>query len=154
MTVSSSTRRPVSALVVLLLAGLLALGLAHAAPAGAAAPLALTFEKAAVAPGVWEGTVSGDVNGGLTTFLTGCTGPDPYSGRIWHVEFDWIITAGAESFTARLSGILDTQTGQVVMNGTVVDGFLQGAQVHEEGQLVDAATLRFEGSISVMPSSA
>jgi hypothetical protein len=154
MTVSSSTRRPVSALVVLLLAGLLSLGLAHAAPAGAAAPLALTFEKAAVAPGMWEGTVSGDVNGDLTTVLTGCTGPNPCSGRIWHVEFDWIISAGAESFTARLSGILDTQTGQVVMDGTVVDGFLQGAQVHEEGQLVDAATLRFEGSIRVMPSSA
>ena len=154
MTVSSSTRRPVSALVVLLLAGLLSLGLAHAAPAGAAAPLALTFEKAAVAPGMWEGTVSGDVDGDLTTVLTGCTGPTPCSGRIWHVEFDWIITAGAESFTARLSGILDTQTGQVVMNGTVVDGFLQGAQVHEEGQLVDAATLGFEGSITVMPSSA
>jgi hypothetical protein len=154
MTVSNSTRRPVSALGVLLLAGLLSLGLAHAAPAGAAARLALTFEKAAVGAGAWEGTVSGDVNGDLTTRLTGCTGPDPCSGRIWHVEFDWIISAGAESFTARLSGVLDTQTGQVVMNGTVVDGFMQGAQVHEEGQLVDAATLRFEGSITVLPSSA
>ena len=90
----------------------------------------------------------------LTTVLTGCTGPNPCSGQIWHVEFDWIITAGAKSFTAHLSGILDTQTGQVVMNGTVVDGFLQGAQVHEEGQLVDAATLRFEGTITVMPLSA
>jgi hypothetical protein len=40
------------------------------------------------------------------------------------------------------------------MNGTVVDGFLQGAQVHEEGQLVNAATLRFEGTIRVMPATA
>ena len=31
---------------------------------------------------------------------------------------------------------------------------LQGAQVHEEGQLVDAATLRFEGTIKVMPATA
>ena len=31
---------------------------------------------------------------------------------------------------------------------------LQGAQVHEEGQLVDAATLRFEGTIQVMPATA
>jgi hypothetical protein len=45
-------------------------------------------------------------------------------------------------------------TGAVIMNGTVVDGFLQGAQVHEEGQLVDAATLRFEGTIQVMPATA
>jgi hypothetical protein len=154
MTVSTSTRWPVSALVVLVLAGLLSVGLSHAAPAGASAPLTLTFEKTAVAPGVWEGTVSGDVDGHLTTALTACTGPTPCSEQIWHVEFDWIITAGAESFTAQLSGILNTQTGQVVMNGTVVEGFLRGAQVHEEGQLVNAATLAFEGTIRVMPSTA
>jgi hypothetical protein len=40
------------------------------------------------------------------------------------------------------------------MNGTVVDGFLQGAQVHEEGQLVNPGTLAFEGTIQVMPSTA
>ncbi len=151
MTVSTSMRRPISALVVLVLAGLLSVGLTHAAPASASAPLTLTFEKAAVGPGVWQGTVSGDVDGSLTTVLTDCTG---CSGDIWHVEFDWIITAGAESFTARLSGILNTQTGAVVMNGTVAEGFLQGAQVHEEGQLVNAASLGFEGTIRVMPSSA
>ena len=61
---------------------------------------------------------------------------------------------GGESFTAHLSGVLNNVTGAVIMNGTVVDGFLQGAQVHEEGQLVDAATLRFEGTIQVMPATA
>jgi len=135
-------------------AGLLSVGLSFAAPASATAPLRLTFEKEAVAVGVWEGSVSGDVNGDLTTVLTSCTGPNPCSGPIWHVEFDWIIDAGAESFTAHLSGVLNNQTGKVVMNGTVVDGFLRGAQVHETGQLVDAATLRFEGSIRVMPATA
>ena len=154
MTVSSSLRRPTSALVLLMLAGLLSLGLAHAAPASAAAPLNLTFQKESVGAGMWHGTVAGDIDGDLTSVLTGCTGPNPCSGRIWHVEFDWIIAAGAESFTAHLSGTLDTQTGQVVMNGTVVDGFLLGAQVHEEGQLVNPATLGFEGTIRVMPSTA
>jgi len=154
MTVSTATRRPVSAVVVLLLAGLISVGLTHAAPASASVPLTLTFEKAAVGPGMWEGTVSGDIDGDLTTVLTWCTGPKPCSGTIWHVEFDWIITAGAESFTAHLTGVLNTSTGTVVMNGTVVAGFLQGAQVHEEGQLVNAATLGFEGTIRVMPSTA
>jgi hypothetical protein len=144
-------RRPVSALVLLVLAGLLSVGLSQAAPASASAPLTLDFEKAAVGPGVWQGTVSGDVDGALTTVLTACTG---CSGAIWHVEFDWIISAGAESFTAHLSGVLNTQTGAVVMNGTVVDGFLRGAQVHEEGQLVNPAALGFEGTIRVMPSTA
>jgi hypothetical protein len=136
-----------TALVALLAAGLVFLSV----PAQASAPLRLTFEKEAVAPGVWEGTVSGDINGDLTTHLTACS---PCDGQIWHVEFDWIVDAEAESFTAHLSGTLNNKTGSVVMNGTVVDGFLQGAQVHEQGQLVDAATLRFEGTIQVMPPTA
>jgi hypothetical protein len=113
----------------------------------------LTFEKEAVAAGAWEGTVAGDINGDLTTFLTACSGPNPCSGQVWHVEFDWIIDAGAQSFTAHLSGILNNRTGSVVMNGPVVEGFLEGAQVHETGHLTDAGTLRFEGTIRVMPDS-
>ena len=156
MTVRSSSRRWVSVLVALMVAGLLSVGHSFAAPAGAGAtaPLRLTFEKESVAVGVWEGSVSGDVDGDLTTVLTSCTGPNPCSGPIWHVEFDWIIQAGAESFTAHLSGVLNTVTGAAIMNGTVVDGFLKGAQVHEAGHLVNAATLRFEGSIRVMPGTA
>ena len=64
------------------------------------------------------------------------------------------IDAGAESFTAHLSGVLNNVTGSVVMDGTVVDGFLEGAQVHEQGHLVNAETLRFEGTIRVMPATA
>src|SRR5919106_5896200 len=95
----------------------------------------------------------GDIDGDLTTFLTACTGPNPCEGAVWHVEFDWIIDAGAESFTAHLSGVLNNVTGSVVMDGTVVDGFLEGAQVHEQGHLVNAETLRFEGTIRVMPAT-
>jgi hypothetical protein len=40
------------------------------------------------------------------------------------------------------------------MNGTVVEGFLEGAQVHGEGQLVNAATLGFEETIRIMPVTA
>lgn len=154
MSVRSSKRLWVSVLIGLMAAGLLSFGLAFASPASASAPLSLMFEKETVAAGVWEGSVLGDVDGGLTTVLTSCNGPNPCSGPIWHVEFDWIVDAGAESFTAHLSGTLNNMTGAVVMNGTVVDGFLQGAQVHEEGQLVNAATLRFEGTIRVMPATA
>ncbi len=113
-------------------------------------PINLTFDKSAVAPGVWEGTVSGDVEGTLTTVLVDLR----ERGPTWHVEFDWIIGAGDQSFTARLRGILNTQTGRVVMNGTVTEGWLAGAQVHEEGELIDPTTLRFQGTIRVMPASA
>ena len=145
-----SKRMRATALVALVAAGLLFL----AVPARASSPVNLTFEKEAVAPGAWEGTVSGDINGDLKSFLTACTGPNPCSGRIWHVEFDWVIDAGAESFTAHLSGVLNNVTGSVVMNGRVVEGFLEGARVHEAGQLVNAETLGFEGTIRIMPATA
>ena len=114
------------------------------------APVLLHFEKSAIGPGIWEGSVSGDVTGNLRTELTSLR----IAGPIWHVTFDWIIDAGDHSFTARLKGTLNTLTGRVVMNGTVVDGWLLGAQVHEEGQLIDPSTFRFQGTIQVMPATA
>jgi hypothetical protein len=150
MAERGSKRLRATALVALIAAVLLFL----AVPAKASSPVNLTFEKESVAPGAWEGTVSGDINGDLNSFLTACTGPKGCSGRIWHVEFDWVIDAGAESFTAHLSGVLNNVTGSVVMNGTVVEGFLEGAQVHETGQLVNAETLGFEGTIRIMPATA
>jgi hypothetical protein len=139
--------------VFLVMAGLALAGRPQfVAAAPAAAPVNLTFDKAIVDPnGIWQGQVSGDLEGELTTVLTGLE----VSGPIWRVEFDWILDTGDEySFTATLSGILNTDTGQVVMNGVVSDGYLLGAQVHEEGQLMDADTLQFEGLIRIMPASA
>ena len=114
------------------------------------APVRLTFDKVATGPGVWHGTVAGDIDGGLTTDLLSLD----TTGPIWHVTFDWVIDAGPSSFTARLSGVLNTSTGGVVMDGTVVSGYLRGAQVHEEGQLVNPATIEFAGSIRLMPATA
>ena len=114
------------------------------------APVRLTFDKVATGPGVWHGTVAGDIDGGLTTDLLSLD----TTGPIWHVTFDWVIDAGPSSFTARLSGVLNTTTGGVVMDGTVVSGYLLGAQVHEEGQLVNPATIEFAGSIRLMPATA
>jgi hypothetical protein len=124
--------------------------LAASAPATAAQPVRLQFSKHAVSEGVWQGTTTGDIAGELTTRLQSLR----VSGPIWHVTFDWIVDAGPRSLTARLDGILNTKTGTVVMNGTVIEGYLQGAQVHEAGQLVDPATLAFAGDIRIMPATA
>jgi hypothetical protein len=112
-------------------------------------PVRLTFEKAAVAAGVWEGTISGDIEGTLQSVLLTVD----ETGPIWHVTFDWIIGSGERSFTARLEGVLNTLTGAVVMDGIVTEGYLLGARVHETGQLADAATSRFTGSITVFPAT-
>lgn len=125
--------------------------LVGSAAADGSAPLNLSFEKADPDGNyVWNGVVTGDISGALETRLLSARQTD----RILHVEFDWDVDAGPQSFTARLSGILDLQTGSVTMNGTVIEGYLTGAQVHEEGQLVDAANSGFVGTISIMPATA
>jgi hypothetical protein len=114
--------------------------------ASAAPPVRLSFEKQATAEqGVWKGTVSGDIRGGLTTRLITLDDSSP----VWKVTFDWIVDAGRKSFTARLHGTLDTTTGAVAMKGRVVNGHLRGAKVRERGQLVDQATSAFEGTIVI-----
>jgi hypothetical protein len=112
-------------------------------------PLELSFDKTAVSEGFWQGTVDGDISGTLITVLTDVQTSDP----IWDVRFDWIIIAGDQSFVADLSGTLNNETGAAVMDGTVVEGYLLGAEVHEEGRLVDPATLQFQGSIQLIPTT-
>jgi hypothetical protein len=106
----------------------------------------LTFDKSSVAAGVWQGTVAGDISGHLETRLLSQHGEGP----VLDVEFLWIVSAGDMSFTARANGTLNTETGAVQMRGTVIEGFLKGACFLEQGQLVDAATLRFQGTIKIV----
>lgn len=117
-----------------------------------AQPVRLQFEKCIVDPanGIWEGTVTGDLEGDLRTELLELR----VAGIVWHVRFLWIIDAGDKSFVADLNGILNLNTGRVVMNGRVVEGYLEGARVHEEGLLVDPVNSCFAGTIRIMPATA
>lgn len=120
------------------------------ADSGSSAPLYLSFAKSDLEGDyVWNGTVSGDVNGDLETVLIAAR---PAS-NILHVEFDWIVS-GDYSFTARLKGILDTETGRVNMNGVIESGDMLGARVYEEGQLVNLSNSGFAGTIRIMPATA
>ena len=110
-----------------------------------AADVNITFQKASSGEGRWAGTVDGDVQGALETVALNIDNSNP----VWAVEFDWIIDAGEQSFTARMTGTLDSTTGAVVMDGEVVDGWMKGARAHEEGQMVDPDTLAFEGVIQL-----
>jgi len=125
---------------------------ADAPAASHASVIELQFDKTSTGPTTWAGTVSGAFDGDLVTVLIDAK----QSGPILRVEFDWIIsnTAEGQDFTARLNGILNLNTGAVVMNGRVIDGYLVGARVHEEGQLVDPSTGQFQGLIRIMPRSA
>lgn len=110
----------------------------------------LFFDKTAIAEGTWEGTVGGDIVGILNTQLLAIE----IVGPVWFVEFDWIVEAGDQSFTARMTGTLNTLTGTVVMTGEVVDGYQLGMQVYEQGQMANSATGRFQGTILILPAEA
>ena len=89
-------------LVLLLVVAATAITVTTAGSAASSEPVRLGVDKSISDPVglVWTGSVSGDVSGGLTTRLTGLR----VSGPIWHVRFDWIVSAGERSFVADLTG--------------------------------------------------
>ena len=115
-------------------------------------PIVVTFEKHVVDPVnfIFQGTTGGKVKGTLESRLV--PGSLTVDGAIYHVTFDWIVSANAKhkSFVARTPGTWDTATGRVVLDGKVTDGWHRGAPVHEEGQLIDPATLTFAGEIQIL----
>lgn len=119
-----------------------------AAAAPDSAPLIWTFDKCAVAEGVWQGTAHGPAGVGeeLETRLTGLRQTDD----VLHVDFDWQV---GDTYLAKLSGILNLKTGAVVMNGRVAEGEHAGSRVHEEGQLYDPENSCFAGTIRVLPAT-
>lgn len=117
----------------------------------ASAQVSLTFDKTAVSDRVWIGTVSGDITGTLVTTMIAADRSKP----IWDIELYWIILADDpnQSFVARLTGTLNTETGAVAMTGTVDEGFNVGATVEEAGQLQNAETSNFTGTIVLSGTS-
>jgi hypothetical protein len=115
--------------------------------ADGSAPLYVTFDKHYVGGGQFEGTTGGAAPGTLRTICT----LTPNNPVLVQLACDWQISAGPRSFDAPLTGTLNWQTGNVVMNGQVASGWQQGAQVHETGHLVNSATLEFAGTIRIEP---
>lgn len=135
--------------------GLLRVGLAVSAllaitapVAATQAPIILEFEKAAVGPGHYQGTVEGGGTIEMWLFDSSVIGNTQHFSALVEVAGS---TGG--SFTAVVSGQINFSTGRVVLNGTVTGGSLAGARIHEESQLVGVDPFRFVGSVQVMPAS-
>lgn len=127
--------------------------------------LNLTFDKTGGLDGTWRGTVAGDLDGPLGTTLLSAQ----ESGHVLLVEFEWKVVEQEDDpfaedadvqFIAVLDGTLNTITGKVIMNGEVTEDRtgrgLLGAQVHEEGQLVETyedGRTRYKGTIRIMAGS-
>ena len=117
-------------------------------------------------PGL-TGVTGGDVPG---TFAGTVLSRDPFdNGTIVQLEAQYRVTADdpAHSFVAQIEGKQNNQTLQAVLNGTVISGWLAGAQVHVTYDVIPAAagfsclqniapvnTRCFEGTIRIIPGSA
>ena len=133
---------------------------------GGGAPVEVTFTKWVNGFPALAGITGGDATG---TFAGTVLSRDPFdNGVIVQLEAEYRVTAGnpARSFVARIEGKQNNETLQAVLNGTVISGWLAGAQVHATYDIIDpapgtscvpAAPVNrrcFQGTIRIQPGSA
>jgi hypothetical protein len=126
------------------LAGGLVLALA---PAASAYDVNLTFDQKSATARVWKGAVAGDIVGALRTSLRSRR----VDGEKWRVSTEWIVTAGSQSFAARLRGVINVRTRAVLLRGRIVSGHLEGVQAYAKGRLVNRKTGRLVGRLKLVP---
>jgi hypothetical protein len=118
--------------------------------------IVIPFEKHAVGPGHYVGTAGDGGTIEMQVYDSRFTGGDPETSDHWvqHFKATLQLTVGGQSLTAALDGQFNFTTRQTVLNGVVLDGWLSGSQIHEEGTAVAFSPLTFVGTVMVMPGSA
>ena len=126
----------------------------------------VTFTKWVTTFPTLSGITAGDAAG---TFAGAVLSRDPFdNGTIVQLEARYAVTANnpAHSFVAEIKGSQNNQTHQAVLNGTVISGWLAGAQVQATYDVIvpqagtscvpQAPVNRtcFQGTIRIMPGSA
>ena len=126
--------------------GVVAFGAAQAS--AASGPIVIPYAKTCIGA-VCDGT-AGD--GG--TLHMEVTGYRPTGDAAQLTLTEWI-TVGDISFTARMNGHVSPD-GFIVLNGTVTEGSLAGAQVHQRSNLVGGtpAATDWRGELQLMPATA
>ena len=129
-------------------------------------PVEVTFTKWITAFPAMAGVTGGDVPG---TFAGAVLSREPFdNGTIVQLEARYGVTGAdpAHSFVAHIEGKTNNPTQQAVLNGTVIAGWLVGAQVHVTFDVIvppagtscvpQAPVNRtcFQGTIRIRPGSA
>ena len=134
--------------------------------ASARNPVEVTFTKWVTTFPALAGITGGDAPG---TFAGTVVSRDAFdNGTIVQLDAEYRVTAAnpAHSFVARIAGKQNNQTLHAVLNGTVSEGWLVGAQVQVTFDIVDPAPGAscvtgapvnrrcFQGTIKILPGSA
>ena len=140
----------------LLVVVLVALAVSVSGVSASSSSIVIPFEKHAVGPGHYIGTAGAGGTIELQVYDSRFTGGDPETSAHWvqHFEATLRLTVGGQSLTAALDGQFNVTTLQTVLDGVVVDGWLSGAQVHEEGRVTGFSPLTFVGTVMLMRGSA
>lgn len=125
---------------------------------GGAANVEVTFTKWVASAG-FGGVTGGDVPG---TFGGAVLSRDPFdNGTIVQLEarYEVIGQDAAHSFVAHIEGKQNNETQEAVFNGTIIEGWLLGAQVHVTYDRIAPCpafgkAVCFTGVIRVMSGSA
>jgi hypothetical protein len=140
----------------LLVLALAALAVTASSVSASSSSMVIPFEKHAVGPGHYVGTAGDGGTIEMQVYDSRFTGGDPETSDHWiqHFKATLQLTVGGQSLTAALDGQFNFTTRQTVLNGVVLDGWLSGAQIHEEGTLTGFAPLTFVGTVMLMRGSA
>ena len=139
-----------------LVLGLAALAVTASSASASSSSIVIPFEKHAVGPGHYVGTAGDGGTIEMQVYDSSFTGGDPETSDHWiqHFKATLRLTVGGQSLTAALDGQFNFTTRQTVLNGVVVDGWLSGAQIHEEGKVTGFSPLTFVGTVMLMRGSA
>ncbi len=143
-------------IIALFVLGLATLAVTASSVSASSSSIVIPFEKHAIGPGHYVGTAGDGGTIEMQVYDSSFTGGDPETSSHWvqHFKATLKLTVGGQSLTAALDGQFNFTTRQTVLNGIVVDGWLSGAQIHEEGTLTGFAPLTFVGTVMLMRGSA
>ena len=122
-----------------------------------AVPVEITFTKWITTFPAMAGVTGGDAAG---TFVGEVLSRTPFdNGVIVDLLARYELVAGAHSFIAEIEGKQNTKTATAVLNGVVTEGWLVGARVHVEFEVISSCAGKpagpcFQGTIRVMPGAA
>jgi len=115
----------------------------------------VSFDPAATAANngalTWTGSANGPGSGTIAVKLVDAT----LTGEALHIELEVTVSAGAQSSTVLLSGVFNEVTTHGDMNGVVSNGWLAGAQAHQQAARFDPTSpARLTGTLRLMSGSA
>jgi hypothetical protein len=124
-----------------------------------ARPVEVTFTKWVTTFPFMAGSTEGDVDGAFEGEVLQRTALENGVIVQLNARYQVIDPTGLHSFTAIIQGTQNNQTMSAVLNGVVTEGWLAGAQVHVDFDVVTPCEFGsrntcFRGTIRVVPSSA